>query len=62
MSSGDISLWTYVFVFLLGIAFIALGVRFSKNSVSNTDTFTTDIKKGIFHINNATIVNNNTAQ
>lgn len=61
MSSKDISVWLYIGIMFVGIGLLALGIYFSKEDKKKEDNIiNADIKKGIFHINNATINNDKT--
>ena len=61
MDSKDISVWMYVVITIIGIVFLSIGIYFSKEDKKKEDNIiNADIKKGIFHINNATINNDKT--
>lgn len=51
----------YVVITFIGIAFLSIGIYFSKEEKKETKDdkiVKADIKKGVFHIDNATINNN----
>lgn len=61
MGSKDISVWLYIGITLVGVGLLALGVYFSKEEKKETKdgkTINAEIKKGVFHIDNATINKN----
>lgn len=61
MGSKDVSLWLYAGITVMGFGLMALGIYYSKEEKKETKddkTIKADIKKGVFHIDNASINNN----
>ena len=61
MGSKDISVWLYIGITFMGIGLLALGIYFSKEEKKDTQDdkiINAEIKKGVFHIDNATINKN----
>lgn len=58
MASKDISVWLYVGITFMGTGLLALGIYFNKEEkkeAKDDKTINAEIKKGVFHIDNATI-------
>lgn len=61
MAPKEISLWLYIGISLMGFGLLSLGIYFSKEEKKDTQDdkiINAEIKKGVFHIDNATINNN----
>ena len=61
VSSKDIPFWVYLGTVIFGITLWIAGIYLSKEEkkeAKDDKTIKADIKKGVFHIDNATINNN----